>query len=149
FGYGALINQTAGSDNIAVGYQAGSVLTSGDANIYLGNPGGAATESQTLRLGGSQTRSFIAGVVSTPVSGSQVLINSNGQLGILASSARYKRDIHSMGTRSQGVLRLRPVTFRYTHDPQGGRQYGLIAEEVAKVYPELVVRSVDGRVESV
>src|SRR5262249_16124863 len=66
-----------------------------------------------------------------------------------ASSARYKRDIRDMRERSQGLYHLRPVTFRYKQDPQGPRQYGLIAEEVAKVYPELVVRGSKGEVESV
>src|SRR5262249_15591370 len=84
-----------------------------------------------------------------PISGAQVTINSNGQLGIVMSSARYKRDIHEMGQSSQGLYSLRPVTFRYKQDPQGQRQYGLIAEEVAKVYPELVTKGADGKVESV
>src|SRR5262249_17778267 len=65
------------------------------------------------------------------------------------SSARYKRDIAAMGERSQGLYHLRPVTFRYKHDPQGQRQYGLIAEDVAKIYPELVTKGADGKVESV
>src|SRR5207249_2785645 len=99
-----------------------------------------------------QTRTFIAGIYSTTLaSGSPkaVYINSSGQAGVLASSARYKRDIHEMGERSQGLYSLRPVTFRYKQDPQGQRQYGLIAEDVAKVYPELVTKGTDGRDESV
>ena len=84
-----------------------------------------------------------------PVSGSAVLINANGRVGIQASAARYKTDIAPLGTRSQGLFQLRPVTFRYTQDPQGERQYGLIAEEVAAVYPELVTRNAQGAVESV
>ena len=67
-----------------------------------------------------------------------------GQLGIVASSARFKRDIQAMGEASQSLLQLGPVTFRYKQDPQATRQYGLIAEEVAKVYPELVTRGPDG-----
>jgi len=78
-----------------------------------------------------------------------VFINSQGQLGTVNSAARYKRDIQAMGEHSQGVYQLRPVTFRYKQDAQGPRQYGLIAEEVAKVYPELVVRGAKGEVESV
>src|SRR6185436_10619034 len=81
--------------------------------------------------------------------GTPVYITSAGQLGTLASSARYKRDVENMGTRSRGLFQLRPVTFRYTQDAQGVRQYGLIAEEVAKVYPELVVYSASGAVETV
>src|SRR5262249_31901265 len=83
------------------------------------------------------------------ISGATVTINNAGQLGILMSSARYKRDIRDMGERSQGVYHLRPVTFRYKQDSQGQRQYGLIAEDVAQVYPELVVRGAKGEVESV
>jgi Chaperone of endosialidase len=124
-------------------------LTSGSNNIAIGHPG-VGGEANTLRLGSSsQTRAFIAGITGVPVSGSQVLINSQGQLGVPLSSARYKRDIQAMGERSHGVHQLRPVTFRYKQDPQGQRQYGLIAEEVARVYPELVVRGTDGKVESV
>ena len=84
-----------------------------------------------------------------PVSGSAVLINATGKVGIQASAARYKADIAPLGTRSQGLFQLRPVTFRYKQDPQGERQYGLIAEEVAAVYPELVTRDAQGAVESV
>jgi polyhydroxyalkanoate synthesis regulator phasin len=83
------------------------------------------------------------------VNGAAVLIDSNGQLGTVLSSARYKRDIDDMGERSQGLFQLRPVTFRYKQDPQGQPQYGLIAEEVAQVYPELVVQGTKGEVESV
>jgi polyhydroxyalkanoate synthesis regulator phasin len=102
-----------------------------------------------MRLGYYQTRTFIVGVFGVPVTGSQVVINSQGQLGVLASSARYKRDIQDMGNRTEGLLKLRPVTFRYKEDPDAALQYGLIAEEVAKVYPELVVRGANGEVESV
>ena len=73
-------------------------------------------------------------------------MSSTGQLGMVVSSARYKRDIHDMDTASSKLLKLRPVTFAYKQDPQGERQYGLIAEEVARVYPELVVYGTDGKV---
>src|SRR5262245_36934571 len=146
-GYQALNNST-GSRNLALGYQAGFNLSSGDKNIYLGSTG-APTESNTMRLGRSQTRTFITGIAGVPISGAQVTINNNGQLGIVASSARYKRDIHDMGEGSQGLYSLRPITFRYKQDPQGQRQYGLVAEEVAKVYPELVTKGTDGKVEAV
>ena len=78
-----------------------------------------------------------------------VLINATGQLGTVVSSARYKQDIADMGTQSAKLKELRPVTFRYTEDEQGAKQYGLIAEEVATVYPELVNRGEDGQIESV
>jgi hypothetical protein len=81
-----------------------------------------------------------------------VLINSNGQLGTVLSSQRYKEDIQSMGTASDGLLRLRPVTFRYKKPQEDGSkpvQYGLIAEEVADVYPDLVARNKEGQIETV
>ena len=84
-----------------------------------------------------------------PISGAQVTINNAGQLGIMASSARYKRDIQDMRASSQGLYQLRPVTFQYKHDPQRQQQYGLIAEEVVKVYPELVTKGADGKLEAV
>lgn len=78
-----------------------------------------------------------------------VVVNINGRLGFLGSSARYKRDIRDMGDASAGLLRLRPVSFRYKQDAKGTLQYGLIAEEVARVYPELVTYGADGKVETV
>jgi hypothetical protein len=148
-GFQALTHNIGGSHNVAVGVNAGANLTNGNANIYLGNTGTAA-ESSTMRLGQIQTRTFIAGVFGQTASGGMpVLINSAGKLGTVVSSARYKRDIQTMGENSQGLYQLRPVTFRYKHDAQGARQYGLLAEEVAKVYPELVVRGSKGEVESV
>lgn len=147
-GNAALQNNTTGGNNIALGFTAGASLTSGSNNIYLG-AASPATESTTMRLGQTQTRTFIAGIAATALSGSQVLISSTGQLGILASSARYKHNIQTMGAHSRGLFELRPVIFRYKQDLQGVRQYGLIAEEVAKVYPELVTRRSDGTVESV
>jgi hypothetical protein len=150
-GFKALLRNTSGSYNIAVGFEAGQNLTSGNNNIYLGNQG-VATESNTMRLGTTHS-TYIPGILSAPQNagaGAQVLINpADGQLGYLASSARYKRDIHAIGARSQGLFQLRPVSFRYKQDSQGQRQYGLIAEEVVKVYPELVIRGADGKVETV
>ena len=146
-GYQALQNST-GNKNIAVGAEAGAALTSGNKNIYLGHPG-AASESRTMRLGSVQTKTFIAGVTTAAVTGTNVVINASGQLGVPLSSARYKRDIETMGARSAGLLKLRPVTFAYTHDGPGVRQYGLIAEEVATVYPELVTHTATGEVQAV
>jgi endosialidase-like protein len=104
-----------------------------------------------MRLGtpSLQTRAFMAGVAGVPLNGSHVVISSSGQLGVVGSSARYKRDVEDMRERSAGVHQLRPVTFRYKTDEEQRRQYGLIAEEVAKVYPELVVQAAGGRIESV
>ena len=154
-GFEALYRNSGGTRNLALGYLAGFNQTTGNNNIYLASYG-VAGESDTVRLGqdavgdsGDTKRTFIAGVEGVSVIGSQVLINSEGQLGVLVSSARYKRDIQDMGAYTEGLLKLRPVTFRYKEDPEATLQYGLIAEEVAKVYPELVVRGDKGEVESV
>jgi len=77
------------------------------------------------------------------------MVSSTGQLGSVKSAARYKRDIRDMGHSSDALMKLRPVTFRYKEDPRGELQYGLIAEEVARQYPNLVSRGPDGRAESV
>jgi Chaperone of endosialidase len=156
-GLDALTGNRSGNNNIGIGLRVGETLGSalggGNDNIYLGNEVDAATsdESGVMRLGavGVQERTFIAGIVSSNVDGSAVRINSNGRLGIRMSSARYKHDIQPMGVHSQGLLQLRPVTFRYKQDMQGERQYGLIAEEVAEVYPELVMRGANGEIETV
>jgi hypothetical protein len=92
---------------------------------------------------------FIAGISGTTVTGADVAVSSSGQLGVASSSARFKRDIHDMGKASSGLMKLRPVTFRYKSDPQGVIQYGLVAEEVERVYPELVAYGADGKVETV
>jgi hypothetical protein len=79
-----------------------------------------------------------------------VVVDSNGQLGTASSSRRFKFDIASMGDATDGLMRLRPVRFRYlAHGDNAPVQYGLIAEEVAEVYPELVARNKDGEVETV
>jgi predicted ribosome quality control (RQC) complex YloA/Tae2 family protein len=104
---------------------------------------------------GTQTSFFVAGVsgVQTGVNNAvPVLIDSNGQLGTMNSSRRYKEDIQDMGDASNGLMRLRPVTFRYQKPFADGSkpiQYGLIAEEVADVYPDLVAHSADGQIETV
>jgi hypothetical protein len=149
-GASALEGNTTGNNNIALGWSAGSNLTTGSDNIVIGSPG-VSHDDSTIRLGtqGTQTDTFIAGISNAAITGVDVVVSSNGQLGIAASSQRYKRDIRSLDDRSQGLWQLRPVTFRYKQDPQGQRQYGLIAEEVANVYPELVVRGSKGEIESV
>ena len=144
-----MFSNTTGSNNIALGYQAGLSLTTGSNNIDIGNLGVAA-ESNTIRIGtqGTQTATYIAGIFNSAASGDAVEVSSTGKLGIVVSSARYKRDIHDMDNASSNLLKLRPVTFVYKQDPQGERQYGLIAEEVARIYPELVVYGTDGKVVS-
>jgi Chaperone of endosialidase len=151
----ALSGTETGFNNIAIGRGAGQTLQSGSNNIYLGNTGpgtATATENRTIRIGsGQQNRTFIAAIRGMNVGGNTVpvLINENGRLGTEGSSARYKQDVETMGTQSQRLLQLRPITFRYKEDTQGRQQYGLIAEEVAEIYPELVTRDDNGEVESV
>ncbi len=151
-GLNALFNNTTGGSNIAVGNQAGVNATTGHDNIYIGNRGVVA-ESNTIRIGDGSihTSAFIAGI--QPLGGaSQVVVNNDGQLGTPISSKRFKKDIHDMGEASTNLMHLRPVTFRYKkeYDAGDGRlQYGLIAEEVAEVYPELVVYDDQGRAKTV
>ena len=150
----ALYNNTNGSNNIAIGYQAGYNVISTSNNIHIGNQG-TASDSGAVRIGtaGTQSSAYIAGIQGVNIgSGVQVLVNSNGQLGTIQSSRRYKENIQDMGVASSGLLRLRPVTFRYKKPFDDGSQpvqYGLIAEEVAEVYPDLVARSTDGQIETV
>jgi polyhydroxyalkanoate synthesis regulator phasin len=152
-GYQALYGNTSGTGNIGIGYQAGYNLTSGNYNIDIAN-NGVAGESNTIRIGapGLQDRTFIAGIAGVTTGGGavQVLVDPNGQLGIISSSRRYKFDIGDMNSTTDNLMRLRPVTFRYrAHGDNAPLQYGLIAEEVAEVYPELVTRNKDGEVEAV
>jgi hypothetical protein len=143
------LKKSTGTKNIGIGYQAGVTLTTGSNNIYIGNQG-AGAESQTIRIGTAQTRTFIAGL-SPAVNGSPLAVDTNtGQVGIaFASSARYKQGIETMGTRSAGLFRLRSVTFVYREDASATTHYGLLAEEVAEVYPELVTRTASGEVQTV
>src|SRR6266498_3332802 len=135
----ALFNNTGG-DNIALGYFAGSLLTTGSNNIDIGN-NGVAGESATIRIGSGQTRTFIAGIFGATASGGmQVFINSAGQLGTATSSRRYKKEIKAMEQTSESILALKPVTFHYKSDATDTPQFGLIAEEVAEINPDLVVR---------
>jgi hypothetical protein len=146
----ALLTNTTGNNNIGVGFFSGFNLTTGSDNIDIGNPGTAA-ESKTIRIGtqGTQTAAFIAGISGVMVAGNSVVVNSSGKLGVMMSSARFKHDIHDMGRSSSRLMKLRPVTFRYKNDPESIKQYGLIAEEVARVYPELVTYGADGKVQTV
>lgn len=153
-GYNALLYNTTGSNNIALGFQAGLSLTTGSNNIVIGNTGTAA-DLNTIRVGaqGTQTRTFIAGIRGTMVTGGQsVVVNADGQLGVTSSSRRYKDDIQPMGEASSPLMQLRPVTFRYKDaDADGSKplQYGLIAEEVEQAMPGLVIYNKDGTPESV
>jgi hypothetical protein len=149
-GYGALFSNTTGSNNIAVGNDAGYNLTDGANNIDIGNEG-VAGESGHIRIGtaSTQTTTYIAGIENTKVTGSAVYITAGGQLGVLASSERYKTGIAPMGEGTTRLQELRPVSFHLKTDLNGPVQYGLIAEEVATIYPELVIRDATGNVQGV
>jgi hypothetical protein len=149
-GTDALYSNSSGSSNIAEGYKAGYALTTGSNNIDIGNQGVAA-ESGTIRIGtpSTQTKTFIAGIYGTSVTGSAVVVSSTGQLGVTVSSERFKTAIAPMGSNSDKLGQLRPVTFHLKTEPKGALQYGLIAEEVAQVYPELVIRNENGRIDGV
>jgi hypothetical protein len=149
-GYSAMYNNTSGANNVAIGLNAGYNLTSGSNNIDISNEGSAG-DSGTIKIGAAstQTKTFIAGIENSKITGAAVYVTSSGQLGVLASSERYKTDIAPMGVKSKNLERLRPVTFHLKSDPHGALQYGLIAEEVDKVYPELVIRDEAGQIQGV
>jgi hypothetical protein len=148
-GYHALSNNN-GSNNIALGQVAGNRLTTGDNNIDIGNAGQEG-ESSTIRIGFSQTTTFIAGISGAVVTGATVVVNAAGQLGTAPSSCRFKNDIKPMDRASESLFSLKPVSFRYKKgiDPAGIPQFGLVAEEVEKVNRDLVVRDKDGKPYSV
>jgi hypothetical protein len=167
-GHEALYNLYTGSNNVAIGAGAGSNYNGGETSNVLINSPGLNGEFGAIRIGvdGSQGISvcpssncqiaaYIAAVRNVTTGQGDavaVLIDSKGQLGTVSSSRRYKEDIQDMGVSSDGLLRLRPVTFRYRKPYADGSkpiQYGLVAEEVAKVYPDLVVRGKDGQMETV
>jgi hypothetical protein len=145
----ALLNNTTGGRNIALGGGAGFNLTTGSNNIEIGNAG-VAGEANTIRIGtqGTQTATYIAGISGTAVTGAAVVVTSSGQLGVAPSSQRFKEAIKPMDKASEAILALQPVTFRYKPelDPKGIPQFGLVAEEVEKVNPDLVVRDAEGKV---
>jgi hypothetical protein len=122
------------------------------SNIDIGNPGVAA-ESATIRIGvqGTQSRTFVAGISGSPITGTSVVVNSFGRLGTVASAQRFKDDIKPMDKASEAILALKPVTFRYKKevDPDGIPQFGLVGEELEKVNPDLVARDEEGKVYTV
>ena len=146
----ALSNNSTGDNNIALGSDAGDNLTTGSNNIAIG-AAGAAGEANTIRVGrlGVHTRAFVQGISGATVpNGVQVVVNPSGRLGTVVSSARYKEHIKPMRTASEALLALNPVTFQYKSefDGAGIPQFGLIAEEVEKVHPDLVARDENGKV---
>jgi uncharacterized coiled-coil protein SlyX len=140
----ALASNTTGNSNVALGVAAGFHATTGSNNVYIGvGMQGVAGESNAC---------YIASIFGqTSASGAAVSINSSGKLGTITSSRRFKDDIKLMDKASEAVLALNPVTFRYKKDldPQGIPQFGLVAEDVEKVNPDLVVRDKDGKPYSV
>ena len=165
-GASALVKNTTGSRNIGVGFVAGCALSSGDDNIIIGNSG-VDTESNTIRIGtvgtemscsGLQlpvhTATYIAGISGQDATGGDpVFITAAGKLGTVnpPSSARFKEEIKPMNKASEAILALKPVTFRYKKefDPTRIPQFGLVAEEVEKVNPDLVKRDREGKVQTV
>jgi hypothetical protein len=155
-GAGALSGNTTGENNLAIGQNAGTQIRTGSNNIYIGNEGFVQDEG-VIRIGreGAVNRTLIFGIrdkVPSTQDGITVLVGSRGQLGTTNSSRRVKEDIRDMGAASRGLLRLRPVVFRYRQPAEDGAkrlQYGLIAEEVAEVLPELVAYGSDGQPQTV
>jgi Chaperone of endosialidase len=153
-GWYAFSQNNTGNNNIGVGWEAGLNATTGSNNIEIGSLG-RGPDNNVIRIGTPGTQKFtaIAGISGVKVTGAvAVLVNSKGQLGVALSSIRYKEDVHSMGSISDRLLELRPVTFRYKQADEDGskpEQFGLIAEEVAKVMPQLVVYDEQGQPETV
>jgi hypothetical protein len=152
-GFQALVNNTTGSNNIALGANAGINLTTGKNNIIIG-ASGTAGESNTIRIGkdGVHKAAYMGGIRgATVASGVTVIVGASGHLGTIVSSQRFKDEIKPMDKASEAILSLRPVTFRYKHelDPRSIPQFGLVAEEVEKVNPDLVLRDADGNVSTV
>jgi hypothetical protein len=152
----------SGDGNIAIGIQAGLGLTNGSNNIYIGGDvagipldGKPIIESSAIRIGNETNATAsnvtIKGIYGGGVNGNgvNVMVDDTGKLGVGLSSARYKEDIHSMGNSTVGLMKLRPVRFHYKNDESGLEQYGLIAEEVARVYPEMVMYDDKGQPKAV
>ena len=143
-GIAALLSNTNGSNNVALGSGAGASATTGSNNVYVGaGMQGVAGESDACYI-----KSIFG---QTSATGIPVLINSNNKLGTTMSSKRFKKEIRPMDKASDALLALKPVTFRYKEeiDPTGTTQFGLVAEQVEKVSPDLVVRDAEGKPYSV
>jgi hypothetical protein len=153
-GFNALSGCTTGSNNIAVGSGAGTTLTTGSNNVYIAANAGSASEAGAIRIGttGNQTACFISsiGTVTLSLSATAVLIDtSTGKLGVLLSSEKFKRNIRNIDVVSNDILNLRPVIFTYKDDESNTDQFGLIAEEVDKIFPAIVIRDENGEPKSV
>jgi hypothetical protein len=140
-GSGALLNNTTGFGNIAIGSNAGFGVTTASNVICIGSGGNDVENS-----------CYIGNIFgSTSSNGVAVLVNSNGRLGTMTSSARFKDEIKPMGSISEALFALKPVAFRYKKeiDPARTPQLGVVAEDVEKVNPDLVVRDKEGKPYSV
>ena len=149
-GMNALYYATTGHNNIALGFNAGAFVTTGSNNIEIGHSG-FANDNSRIRIGtpGTQSATFIAGIygVTVNANGMPAVVDSFGRLGTVVSSARFKEAIKPMDQRSEAILSLQPVTFRYKKelDPEKTTHFGLVAEEVEKVDPALVIRDEQGK----
>jgi hypothetical protein len=150
-GYWSLLQNT-GAENIGIGVFGEWRLTTGDRNICIGNEG-VDGEGYTTRIGTRQTAIYLAGIAGQTVGagGSTCYVDNAGKLGVILSARRFKTDIADMDNASEALLALRPVTFHYKPelDKTGIPQFGLIAEEVAKVNPDLVTHDVKGEIYTV
>jgi hypothetical protein len=153
-GYNALVNST-GTSNIGIGYTAGSNQQTGSHDIYIGNAG-VNGESNTIRIGDASFQdggTIITGISGlSSIGGAPVYVNGGGRMGTSTSSSRrFKQGIRDIAEGSDGLMRLRPVAFKYKPeiDSTGLTQYGLIAEDVAEVLPDLVTYDRDGQPEGV
>ncbi len=178
-GTGALAALTTGSgNNVGIGYSAGDGFLTGAYNTIIGslaglnyvgsessniqigyNNNGTASENHVLRIGngtgsstaGNLNSAFISGITGITVTGTAALISTGNQLGVAASSRRFKNDIKDMGDSSACIYSLRPVSFVWNKESSPGlkdapdlRQYGLIAEEAVSVIPHAVNKDKDG-----
>jgi hypothetical protein len=142
-GLGALIFNTTGSGNTALGFEAGSGVTTANNVIVIGATAGGANVSNSCFIG------HIRDVTTANADAIPVMIDSDSQLGTISSSRRFKREIKPMEQASEAILALKPVTFHYKSDSKDTPQFGLIAEEVAEVNPDLVVRDENGEIYTV
>lgn len=151
----ALVSST-GSDNIALGANAGINQDTGSQNIYIGDSGSSGQE-RVIAIGANSptgtpyTQTYIGGIYNAPVTDRIAYIQADGRLGTLMSSQRYKEDIQSMDAASDALYSLRPVTFHYKQkiDPSHKLSFGLVAEEVAEVSPDLVSPDAEGKPQTV
>jgi len=141
-GVAALYSNTTGSGNTALGVSAGFNLTTGDGNVCIGAVFGVAGESNTTR---------ISNIYASVANSRAVYVNSDDKIGTLSSSRRYKEEIKPMDKSSEALFALKPVSFRYKKevDPSRALSFGLIAEEVAQISPDLITCDKDGKPETV